>query len=89
MATPTIGRFVHYTLTDDDAATIASRRTDLGVGGNAVQAGDIYPAVVVRTFGGPAVNLQVLLDGWDTYWAHSRCEGDEAGHWHWPPRVDS
>jgi hypothetical protein len=28
--------------------------------------GDICPAIVVRTFGGPAVNLQVFLDGGDS-----------------------
>jgi len=58
--------------------------------GNRVVAGEVYPAVVVRTFGaGPdcAVNLQVLLDGADTYWATSRCAGPGEGQWFWPPRV--
>jgi hypothetical protein len=43
--------------------------------------------MVVRTFGGPAANLQVHLDGTDTYWATSRCEGEGPGFWAWPPRV--
>jgi hypothetical protein len=50
-------------------------------------AGHKYPAVVVSTFGGEAVNLQVLLDGPDSFWATSRHEGDEPGTWAWPPRV--
>jgi hypothetical protein len=55
--------------------------------GNHASAGDVYPAMVVRTFGGPAVNLQVHLDGTDTYWATSRTEGDGPGTWAWPPRT--
>lgn len=55
--------------------------------GNHAQAGDVCPAMVVRTFGGPAANLQVQLDGTDTYWATSRSEGEGEGHWVWPPRV--
>lgn len=50
--------------------------------GNHVRAGDVYPAQVVNTFGGgPAANLQVTLDGTDTYWATSRTEGDGPGYW--------
>ncbi|OLE22369.1 MAG: hypothetical protein AUG49_19325 [Catenulispora sp. 13_1_20CM_3_70_7] len=57
--------------------------------GNHAQVGDVYPAVVVRVFD-PSVttaNLQVQLDGNDTYWATSRMEGDEPGFWSWPPRA--
>jgi hypothetical protein len=56
--------------------------------GNEVTAGDVYPAVVVRVFD-PSVttaNLQVLLDGTDTYWATSRTESPAEGHWMWPER---
>lgn len=57
--------------------------------GNHAAEGDICPAVVVRTWGStPATssaNLQVLLDGNDSYWATSRCEGDGPGRWVWPP----
>ena len=51
--------------------------------GNAVRAAEQYPAIVVRRFSdvGGAVNLHVLLDGDDTYWATSRTEGDGEGHW--------
>lgn len=55
--------------------------------GNQVRAGDVCAAVIVRTFGGSAANLQVLLDGTDTYWATSRSEGEGESHWAWPPRV--
>jgi hypothetical protein len=86
--TPTIGRIVHYTLTEADASVINKRRADSDDHmGNHASAGDTYPAVVVRTFGGPAANLKVLLDGTDTHWATSRCEGEGAGFWAWPPRV--
>lgn len=93
--TPTIGRFVHYTLTEQDVSIISSRRASqsfpAGIVGrhNPVSPGDTYPALVVRAFGGDAVNLQVHLDGEDTYWATSRTEGEpgEQGRWIWPPRV--
>lgn len=56
--------------------------------GNSVTEGDEYPAVVVRTSGASTVNLHVLLDGNDTYWATSRMEGGEPGNWSWPPRAE-
>lgn len=49
--------------------------------GNRASAGDMCPAQVVNTFGGPAANLQVTLDGTDSYWATSRTEGAGPGHW--------
>jgi len=106
---PTIGRIVHYTLTEQDAEAINRRRADFAAFqrshahphepgqpgatghqahvGNPAAAGQVFPASVVRTFGGAAVNLQVQLDGTDTYWATSRVEGAEPGQWSWPPRV--
>jgi hypothetical protein len=57
------------------------------ISGNLVIEGEQYPAVVVRTFGGTTVNLQVSLDGNDTYWVASRSEGDGPGFWSWPPRA--
>lgn len=61
--------------------------------GNMAEAGQVYPAIVV---GGLPVgsevssmcNLQVLLDGNDTYWATSRVEGDQPGTWAWPTLAE-
>lgn len=57
--------------------------------GNHVAAGKQYPAVVVRVFHPTTTtaNLQVLLDGTDTYWATSRQEGEGGGFWSWPARA--
>ena len=57
-------------------AGLAGATGHVGHVGNQVQEGDVYPAIVVRVFD-PSVstaNLQVLLDGNDTYWATSRTE---------------
>jgi hypothetical protein len=99
--TPTVGRIVHYTLSAGDAGAINGRRfcvprlgePDLNTGlvdrtGNQAAEGDVCAAVIVRAFA-PAttVNLQVLLDGDDSYWATSRTEGEGPGFWSWPPRA--
>ncbi len=69
--------------------------------GNQAQAGQVYPAVVVAVWSPTSgcANLQVLLDGSDSYWATSRSDRDRrdprtveadpdgAGCWHWPPRA--
>jgi hypothetical protein len=52
--------------------------------GNQVRAGDQFPAVIVAIWGPESVNLQVLLDGNDTYWATSRRGGGLHGEWQWP-----
>jgi hypothetical protein len=57
--------------------------------GNPAREGDVCAAMVVRVFD-PSVstaNLQVHLDGNDTYWATSRQEGVGPGSWMWPPRA--
>lgn len=103
----TIGRTVHYTLSEEDAAAINRRRTNPGsiakrisealwpIGaqahiGNEARAGQVLPAVVVAVWGPRCVNLQVTLDGTDTYWATSRdvsTTGEPApACWHWPAR---
>ena len=92
---PSIGRIVHYTLTDYDADAInRSRAAAVAAGaqvhGNSAGAGDVYPMVIVRVWGdqpGASVNGQVLLDGNDTLWVTSRCGGDGAGRYAWPERV--
>lgn len=84
---PKIGTIVNYRLGEQDATEInrrrptysaASRRENDGAQihvGNTVSAGDVYPAMVVRTWSletSDTVQLQVFLDGNDTYWATSR-----------------
>ncbi|MFE7954367.1 hypothetical protein [Streptomyces sp. NPDC057413] len=99
---PSIGRIVHYRLSERDANEISRRRKDfhdnrsadkhtgfVGHVGNWVQAGDVFPAMIVRVWDESTVtvNLQVTLDGTDTLWATSRAEGTEPGTWAWPERV--
>ncbi len=59
--------------------------------GNRAEAGQIFPAQVVRVFDTEGEtgtsNLQVSLDGNDTYWATSRRTGEDEGTWAWPPRA--
>lgn len=58
--------------------------------GNGVAAGEVYPAMIVRTWGDTpesCVQLQVFLDGNDTYWATSVAHGEGERQYTWPPRV--
>lgn len=88
---PSPGRIVHYTLSATDVASIENgRRNYSGRSGNPVAEGDVLPATIVRIWSAspdPACNLQVTLDGTDTYWATSRHEGEGPNTWAWPPRV--
>ena len=94
---PTIGRIVNYTLSQDDANEINRKRSGRGLRervkpealGNFAEAGQAFPAIVVRVWPSPGktqCNLQVLLDGADGAWVTSRIEGTERGTWAWPPR---
>lgn len=90
---PSIGRIVHYTLTDADAKSIEQRRQSMREKGyhmgNDAHEGQVYPAMVVAAWGttpDSCVNLQVILDGYDTFWATSRSRGEGPGTWSWPPR---
>ena len=98
--TPTIGRIVHYCLTEQDAECINRRRVNYHLDpsnegfifhtGNVANAGDVFPAMAVRVNDdGASVNAQVLLDGNDTLWVTSVVEsvGAVPGGWFWPPRV--
>ena len=83
---PTVGRIVHYALSEYDIAAInrGTQRQFNNIG-NAVEVGQICPAMIVRVFdpegGSGTANLQVFLDGSDSYWATSRKNGDEPGTW--------
>lgn len=87
---PTIGRIVHYTLAETDVAAIKARRAAAGEHlGNDVEAGQVYPAMIVRVWGDQptsACNLQVYLDGRDVEWVTSRCVGEGPFHFAWPKR---
>lgn len=90
MQQPTLGRIVHYKLTESDVALINQRDPHSPSSRNPVSADQLYPAMVVAVFGsGEHVNLKVFLDGGPgaEYWATSRPEGDTPGTWCWPPRV--
>lgn len=85
----TIGRIVMYRLSGHDAESIKAQRVG-EYHGNEAYAGEVYPAVVVKTWGDDAtsaVNLRVLLDGDDVYWATSRTQGDGPFEWSWPKIV--
>lgn len=100
--TPTVGRIVHYKVGQTIADIINKRRRDfaeyrktetyqdtgyMAHYGNQMQAGDILPLVIVKVWPTGPINGQVLLDGNDNIWVTSVTEGDEEGHWSWPPRV--
>lgn len=90
----TVGRIVHYRLSAGDVRAIMGQReqlaTALGVSvaaiGNTVAEGDVVAALVARVFDerSGTANLQVTLDGRDSYWATSRSEGTAPGTWAWP-----
>jgi hypothetical protein len=71
---------------DHEPGSFPGRSGHIGHFGNEVAEDDVYPADVVRIFDpqSTTVNLQVHLDGNDTYWATSRSQGTEAGQWSWP-----
>lgn len=75
--TPSIGRIVHYVLSDSDAATINKHRQDATASnvsagntgtvvhaGNHVTGGDVYPLIITRVWAtGDAVTEQTACNG--------------------------
>ncbi|MEU5945127.1 hypothetical protein ABZ793_06140 [Micromonospora sp. NPDC047465] len=98
---PTIGRIVHYRISEADAKAINAGIDPIAVQKhrNPVRAGQVYPAIVTAVFGGSGANLVVQLDGIQQHWVTSRKRGEPAdghepaggtippGTWCWPPRV--
>lgn len=95
---PSIGRIVHYVLSQQDVDSIQSSRQRMaellqisaGQIGNSVRVGEVVPAQIVRVWDASTglINGQATLDGFDTYWLRS-CHMDECkaqGTWHWPER---
>jgi len=89
--THSIGRIVHYTVTEGDATATNKRRADMQRHlqehrdasngsqvhvGNTVRAGDVFPMMITRVWGEDLVNGQVFLDGNDTLWVTSVHEFD-------------
>lgn len=100
---PTVGRIVLFKLAQYQADEI-NRRRNAGHAsldyhrwkkngtmvhlGNTVEAGDVFPAIVVAVWGDTpecAVNLKVFLDGSDDLWVSSTNVGDDEGKYHWMP----
>lgn len=92
MPQPSIGRIVHYRLSEQDHGRIvAMANRPLPDGGspllNPTRPGDILPAIIVRVWDDGSINAQVLLDGELTLWVTSRHFGDNGGTWRWPERA--
>lgn len=47
---------------------------------------EVYPAVITRVWSPTVVNLHVLADGGEAFFATSRIMGEGEGGWTWPPR---
>ena len=83
---PTVGRIVHYRLSEADVLAINHQRQAQGTSGNPVTAGDVFPAVIVRNWFATdtpptneqqACQLQVFLDGPLPLWVTSRQQGSD------------
>lgn len=80
---------VHYALTPNDVMVISGELTRTSPGRppqNAVELGEIYPAVITSITGtAPRVaHLVVFLNGPDQFWAPGREEGTTVGTWSVP-----
>lgn len=75
---PTIGRIVHYRVSDHDGSEIRN---------NAVGPGEVLPAIVTRVWSAISVQLRVFCDGPTDAWKTSVLLGEEPGQWSWPPRI--
>lgn len=100
---PSLGRTVHYVLTEQNAKEVNDRRLKSQhrlikthplalqpYKGNQAIAGQTCAMTIVRIWGTDphaAVNGQVLLDGDDSLWVTSVTVGEGPGHFSWPPRV--
>lgn len=89
---PTVGRTVHYVLSENNAATINKRRADAAANqrsiteqntgfvvhtGNRAEAGQVLPLIITRVWSEGCVNGQLLLDGNDTLWLTSVTEATD------------
>ena len=83
----TTGQSIAARLATDPPSWPAGAQAHIG---NAVTAGDILPATVIRIWGSDSgcSNLREHLDGNDDYWATSRSynQNKVPATWHWPDR---
>lgn len=68
----------------DEHGTFPGSSGHIGHYGVQVLPGNIYPAIIVSIHDDTTVNLQVLLDGNDSFWACRRSLGNSVGEWSWP-----
>lgn len=79
---PSIGRIVHYSITDAQAAYAdaqAGRK-------NVLKAEKTCPAIVTDVHGDDCVDLRILIGGQDAF-VTSAMKGRGPGMWRWPERV--
>lgn len=86
---PTIGRIVHYRVTEANVEFIRARRNAVHsiLRGNEVDVGDVFPLLIVRVWGAQPssyVNGQLFLDGNDQIWVTSTKAGEGIGEFTWP-----
>ena len=83
---PSLGRIVHYALTEEQAAQVSASRKLRPRRGNEVLPGQVYPMIITQVWP-DSINGQVFLDGSDSLWVTSAHEGKTPGTWCWPPKV--
>jgi len=91
-----LGDTVLYQLTKQDAEGVNRRREHAAHNmdlmrvqkagyqahvGNRVNEGEPVPMIVTRVWSATCVNGQVVLDGTDSLWVTSSCEGPGSGYW--------
>lgn len=99
---PSIGRIVHYVLTEADVDKINKRRWDferhqrsdeyrdtgyIAHFGVTPEDGEVVPLIITRVVTEHIISGQAFLDGSDTLWVSPIVEGEGPGTWSWPPRV--
>ena len=94
----TIGRIVHYRLSDEDVKLIHALRQRFREKVEVpaemaqaldVRAGEVYPAIAVKVFGPHQASLQVFIDAPIPFWTKGRSEGEGVGEYLWPEYAGS
>lgn len=85
---PTVGRIIHYVVTEADRAHVDALRAEGIVHLNPLSTQQHLPAIVIVPWSEETVNAQVLLDGATVLWKTSIKHGTVPGTWHWPEREE-